>query len=189
MQKKFTRQAQQALKLAEGFAKRFGHNYVGTEHLLLGLLKEPEGTAGKVLEGFAVEEGQLVELIEKLIAPSHQSAQEGRPEFSPRTEAVIERAAEEAEFLRHEQIGTEHLLLAMLKDTDCVGTRLLYTMGVGIQKLYSGVLTAMGLDTEGVQEEFQAARIQKNGSGTPVLDQYSRDLTALASEGHMDPVV
>ncbi|MCI5900971.1 MAG: ATP-dependent Clp protease ATP-binding subunit [Blautia sp.] len=189
MQKKFTRQAQQALKLAEGFAKRFGHNYVGTEHLLLGLLKEPEGTAGKVLEGFAVEEGQLVELIEKLIAPSHQSAQEGRPEFSPRTEAVIERAAEEAEFLRHEQIGTEHLLLAMLKDTDCVGTRLLYTMGVGIQKLYSGVLTAMGLDTEGVQEEFQAARSQKNGSGTPVLDQYSRDLTALAAEGHMDPVV
>ena len=189
MQKKYTRQAQRALLLAESSAKGLGHNYVGTEHLLLGLLKEKEGTAGKVLEGFSVEEEPLVELIQKLIAPSGKAAPEGKPEFSLRTEQVLDRAKEEAEFLRHGEIGTEHLLLAMLKDTDCVGTRLLYTMGVGIQKLYSAVLTAMGLDTDGVQEEFQAAKNQKKGSATPVLDQYSRDLTALAAEGQLDPVV
>ena len=98
---------------------------------------------------------------------------------------------EEAENMGQEKAGTEHLLLAMLRETDCVGTRLLYTMGVNIQKLYATVLGAMGYDNESIQEEFQAARAMQNSSkgATPVLDLYSRDLTQMAAEGKLDPVI
>ena len=114
-----------------------------------------------------------------------------KPAYSPRTEKVLERAVAEAQNSGCEKAGTEHLLLAMLRETDCVGTRLLYTMGVNIQKLYAAVLGAMGYDNESIQEEFQAAKAMQNpgGSLTPALDQYSRDLTQMAAEGKLDPVV
>ena len=129
---RFTVQALNALKLAKKTAQSCGHTYIGTEHLLAGLLKEPEGTAGKVLEEFQVEEARLMELIEKLIAPSSGTTIVKEPQYSPRTRRIIEDAAEDAEFMSTEKAGTEHLLLAMLKETDCVGTRLLHTMGVSI---------------------------------------------------------
>ena len=114
-----------------------------------------------------------------------------KPVYSPRTEKVLESAVAEAQNSGCEKAGTEHLLLAMLRETDCVGTRLLYTMGVNIQKLYAAVLGAMGYDNESIQEEFQAAKAMQNpgGSPTPALDQYSRDLTQMAAEGKLDPVV
>ena len=114
-----------------------------------------------------------------------------KPSYSPRTEKVLESAVAEAQNSGCEKAGTEHLLLAMLRETDCVGTRLLYTMGVNIQKLYAAVLGAMGYDNESIQEEFQAAKAMQNpgGSPTPALDQYSRDLTQMAAEGKLDPVV
>ena len=114
-----------------------------------------------------------------------------KPAYSPRTEKVLESAVAEAQNSGCEKAGTEHLLLAMLRETDCVGTRLLYTMGVNIQKLYAAVLGAMGYDNESIQEEFQAAKAMQNpgGSPTPALDQYSRDLTQMAAEGKLDPVV
>lgn len=191
MQQRFTGQALNALKLAKKTAQSCGHTYIGTEHLLAGLLKEPEGTAGKVLEEFQVEEERLMELIEKLIAPSSGATIVKDPGYSPRAKRIIEGAVEDTEYMAGEAAGTEHLLLAMLKETDCVGTRLLHTMGVSIQKLFTALLTAMGMDKEAISEEIQAVRSMNGGkaAATPTLDQYSRDLTELAAEGKLDPVV
>ena len=194
MRNKFTKQAQTALTLAKAAAIDFELGYIGTEHLLLGLLSETEGAAGRVLEEFQVDGKKLVELIDKLVTPAevgNVTEIEMKPAYSPRTEKVLERAVAEAQNSGCEKAGTEHLLLAMLRETDCVGTRLLYTMGVNIQKLYAAVLGAMGYDNESIQEEFQAAKAMQNpgGSLTPALDQYSRDLTQMAAEGKLDPVV
>ena len=194
MRNKFTKQAQTALTLAKAAAIDFELGYIGTEHLLLGLLSETEGTAGRVLEEFQVDGKKLVELIDKLVTPAEVgniTEIEMKPAYSPRTEKVLESAVAEAQNSGCEKAGTEHLLLAMLRETDCVGTRLLYTMGVNIQKLYAAVLGAMGYDNESIQEEFQAAKAMQNpgGSLTPALDQYSRDLTQMAAEGKLDPVV
>ena len=194
MRNKFTKQAQTALTLAKAAAIDFELGYIGTEHLLLGLLSETEGAAGRVLEEFQVDGKKLVELIDKLVTPAevgNVTEIEMKPVYSPRTEKVLESAVAEAQNSGCEKAGTEHLLLAMLRETDCVGTRLLYTMGVNIQKLYAAVLGAMGYDNESIQEEFQAAKAMQNpgGSPTPALDQYSRDLTQMAAEGKLDPVV
>ena len=194
MRNKFTKQAQTALTLAKAAAIDFELGYIGTEHLLLGLLSETEGAAGRVLEEFQVDGKKLVELIDKLVTPAEVgniTEIEMKPSYSPRTEKVLESAVAEAQNSGCEKAGTEHLLLAMLRETDCVGTRLLYTMGVNIQKLYAAVLGAMGYDNESIQEEFQAAKAMQNpgGSLTPALDQYSRDLTQMAAEGKLDPVV
>ena len=194
MKNKFTKQAQTALALAKAAAIDFELGYIGTEHLLLGLLSETEGTAGRVLEEFQVDGKKLVELIDKLVTPAEAETIteiEKDPVYSPRTEKVLESAVLEAQNGGGEKAGTEHLLLAMLRETDCVGTRLLYTLGVNIQKLYAAVLGAMGYDNESIQEEFQAAKAMQNqnGSPTPALDQYSRDLTQMAAEGRLDPVV
>ena len=194
MRNKFTKQAQTALTLAKAAAINFELGYIGTEHLLLGLLSETEGAAGRVLEEFQVDGKKLVELIDKLVTPAevgNVTEIEMKPVYSPRTEKVLESAVAEAQNSGCEKAGTEHLLLAMLRETDCVGTRLLYTMGVNIQKLYAAVLGAMGYDNESIQEEFQAAKAMQNpgGSPTPALDQYSRDLTQMAAEGKLDPVV
>ena len=194
MRNKFTKQAQTALTLAKAAAIDFELGYIGTEHLLLGLLSETEGAAGRVLEEFQVDGKKLVELIDKLVTPAevgNVTEIEMKPAYSPRTEKVLKSAVAEAQNSGCEKAGTEHLLLAMLRETDCVGTRLLYTMGVNIQKLYAAVLGAMGYDNEAIQEEFQAAKAMQNpgGSPTPALDQYSRDLTQMAAEGKLDPVV
>lgn len=191
MQEKFTRQAKAALKLAESAARSWKHSYIGTEHILVGLLDEQEGTAGKILEEFGVDREKLESLITKLIAPSGVLVAEKSAGYSPRAQKVREQAVKEAEKQNEDLAGTEHLLLAMLKETDCVGTRLLYTMGVNIQKLYSAVLVAAGIDTNAIPEELQMSKNQKGkqGSTTLTLDQYSRDLTAMAADGNLDPVV
>lgn len=192
MQEKFTRQAQEALTLAKKTAQSCKHNYIGTEHILVGLIDQKEGTAGKVLEEFNVDKEKLLGLIDNLIAPPQGDTLAKAPGYSPRARKIIESAQKEAESHHEDQAGTEHLLLALLKETDCVATRLLYTLGVNIQKLYIGILSAMGMDEEAISEEFQAGRAIKNkkaASSTPTLDQYSRDLTMMAAEGNLDPVV
>ncbi len=192
MKKKFTKQAVNAFVLAEKMAKKCGHSYIGTEHILLGLIREKEGTAGRVLETFSVDGDKLEQLIEKLIAPPDTiTLEREKPAYSPRAKKLMEKAIEECEGSSEEKAGTEHILLAMIKESDCVATRLLHTMGVNIQKLYTDVLIAMGKDGDGIAEELQAVKNSKNKktTATPVLDQYSRDLTALAAEGKMDPVV
>ena len=191
MQDRFTRQALQALKLAKATAQSWKHSYIGTEHILAGLLKEKEGTAGRILEEFGVEEEALEQMINKLIAPSSEIlVAERTPVYSPRARKLVELAVHEAENQQENEAGTEHLLLAMLKETDCVATRLLYTMGVNIQKLYTALLNAMGIENPALAEELQNTKAKgQKGSATPTLDQYSRDLTVMASEGRLDPVV
>ena len=191
MQAKFTRQAKAALQIAESAARSWKHSYIGTEHILVGLLKEQEGTAGKILEEFGVDPKKLETLITQLIAPSGVLVAEKSAGYSPRAQKIKEQAVKEAEKQKEEQVGTEHLLLAMLREIDCVGTRLLYTMGVNIQKLYSAVLSAAEIDSNSTLEELQMQKKQKENknSTTPTLDQYSRDLTAMAADGKLDPVV
>jgi len=184
MKEKFTKQALNALSLAEKAARTYGHSYIGTEHLLLGLMREKEGTAGLILEEFAAEEDRLCKMIDKFVAPIDMAAaKKEKPDYSPRARKIMTEAVQECE----EKAGTEHLLLVMLKETDCVATRLLHTMGINVQKLYSAVLSAMGKEGEGFSEELQTGS-EKNAA-TPTLDQYSRDLTALAAEGKLDPVI
>lgn len=193
MDNRFTRQAENALALAEDVVKDLNHGYIGTEHILLGLLAEKEGAAGKVLEEFHVEPKKLLDLIQKLIAPPAESrnVQIREKHYSPRAERVIQEALDLAEEMQEGPAGTEHLLLALLRETDCVATRLLYTLGINIQKLYSAVLTAMGYEGDLQNDNLGSGKAGSigNGSATPVLDKYSRDLTELAAAGRLDPVI
>ena len=191
--KELTKQADKAMKLAEEAALQMNHGYVGTEHMLLGLLREEEGTAGQVLRSAGVKDSALTELIEKLIAPSvsELKIQAGQPEFSPRAKGILEAADAQSDLMMEKETGTEHVLLAMLRQPNCVATRLLYTLGMNIQKLFTEVMTAMGFEPAQITEVLQSLR-NPSGKGatmTPVLDQYSRDLTEMAQDGKLDPVI
>lgn len=191
MRKPYTKQAEKVMELTAKAAKGMHHNYIGTEHLLLGLLREGSGVAACVLADAGVEEERLIELIEDLIAPSSNVIVLDRRGYSPRIQHIIEAAASEADRFESDTIGTEHLLLAMLGEVDCAGVRLLNTLGVNIQKIYIETLIAMGEDANQFKEEIAAAKSgkKKTMNATPMLDQYSRDLTRLARRGEIDPVI
>lgn len=190
MKTQYTEQARTAIMYAEKMARNCGHSYIGTEHLLAGLIHEEQGTAGMVLRDLGITEARLKEMIDKLIAPGSDVMTADTRGYTPRAERVLEESRHQAQDFRSVRIGTEHILLAMLGELDCVATRLLHTMGIQIQKLQTEILIAMGEDSAQARED--AGR--KNGKnrmnqGTPVLDQYSRDLTELACQGKLDPVV
>lgn len=191
MNKSFTKKAKRAIDLAGRMSKMKKHNYVGTEHLLMGLLKEGSGVAANVMELAGVEQEVLSELIEDLIAPDSDILVAERDGNSPSLEQVYENAEKEADRFKSEEIGTEHLLLAIIRQPECAASRLLNTMGVNLQKMYVDILVAMGQDTSRYKEEFQNGKpVQKKiMAATPTLDQYSRDLTDLAREGKLDPIV
>ncbi len=191
MRKPYTAMAQKALDLAGKISKNLQHNYIGTEHLLLGLLKEGSGVAARVLADNNVEEQQLLQLIKDLIAPSSGgTAVMERDGYTPKTETALEMAAQEAERFHSDSIGTEHLLLAIIKSADCAASRLLNTMNINMQKMYVDILVAMGEDTSLYREDFQNGRpVRRRGDGTMMLDQYSRDLTRMAAADELDPVV
>ena len=190
MSTQYTNQAKTAVKYAEKTARRYKHSYIGTEHLLAGLLHEEEGTAGMVLRDMGISEERLMEMIRKLIAPEESNVLTAdRAGYTPRAARILEGAVEEADDLRSEKIGTEHLLLAMLREVDCMGTRLLHTMGVNIRKLQNEVLAAMGEEVANPRDNGNARSRNEAATGTPTLDQYSRDLTEMARQGVMDPVV
>ena len=183
----YTKQAKNALLWAGKSARQSGQNYIGTEHILIGLLKEKEGTAGMVLAEYGVEEERLLSLIDRLITPTGTTALAEEPGYTPRAEKVLKNSGEEADHFGSRTIGTEHILIGMLREPDCVGTRLLYTMGINIQRLYAGVLAAMG--EEQGREELPGQQGRNAEAGTPTLDTYSRDLTEMARQGKLDPVV
>lgn len=191
MQTPYTAKAKRAVDLANRMSKSLHHNYVGTEHLLLGLLKEGTGTAAQVLTENGVALEKVLELIEELIAPEETVLTMEGQEYSPRAAGVLEGAAREAVRFHSEKIGTEHILLAIIKEADCVASRLLNTLAINTQKMYVDTLIAMGEDANLYKEDFQNGKPirKRDGEGTPVLDQYSRDLTRLAREGALDPVV
>lgn len=190
MQTAYTAKAKKAIDIATRISKSLHHSYIGTEHILLGLLKEGTGVASQVLADNGVEYDKVLELIEELIAPGNAVAvlEDG---LSPRAAHVLEISKAEAARFHSEKIGTEHLLIAMIKETECVASRLLNTLSVNVQKMYVDTLIAMGEDVSQYKDEFQNGKPgkRKNAEGTPSLDQFSRDLTELARDGKLDPVV
>lgn len=185
----YTDKAKKAISYANRLSKSMQCNYVGTEHILAGLLREGSGVAAEVLAANNIELDKLLELINELVAPGDEVAVMDRDGETPRTQAVLERASEIAERFECDEIGTEHLLLSIIKEGDCAACRLLNTMGANPQKLFVDILGAMGEDPAQYRDEIQRGKNDNRASLTPTLDQYSRDLTALARAGMLDPVI
>ena len=186
---RFTAKAREAISLAVDAAKTLGHNYVGTEHLLIGLLQEGTGVAGRVLDECGVKVDKVMELVSQLITPNQTVRTEEQNTYTPSAKRVIENSYREAVRFKAPLIGTEHILIAIIRENDCVASRLLNTMGISIQRLYVDVLSAMGEDAAAGKDDIPAGKGAKGKAATPVLDRYSRDLTALAREGKLDPVI
>ncbi len=184
-EKQYTRQAQEALNMARKIAAELKHPYVGTEHLLFGLKRVFTGVAGQVLDKNKVDEEQMEKAMDILVsAPEAAKRERKHLEYSPRLRYILEESQNEAAQLASEKVGTEHLLLTMLKDGDCVATRMLMTLNVNIQKLFQDLLLAAGIDPKEYMEN------QKDGETVGgIIDQYSTDLTQEAREGKLDPVI
>ncbi len=184
MQKEFTKQAEHALKQARSLAKKLHHPYVGTEHLLLALCQEFTGVAGQVLAANGVAADEIAKVIDELISPV-QEVNKKVLEFSPRLEFLLDNALQEAVYLKSDKIGTEHMLIAMLKDGDCVATRILVTLNVNLEKVQEWIFDTLGVDAKSYFED------STDGGHVPggMLDQFGTDLTAQAAEGKLDPVI
>lgn len=187
MQSQFTDKAQNALAQAARCARSLKQGYIGTEHILVGLLKETTGVAAKVLADNGVETGQVMDMIRDLIAFENGVAVKDREGYSPRASRILEEAHHQAARFGQKQTGTEHLLLALIKEGENVAVRLLNTLGANIQKIYVDTLIAIGQDGNLYKEDLGKRGERKAKQST--LEQYSRDLTALAREGKLDPVV
>lgn len=186
--KPYTSKAKKAIDLAARISKKMNYSYVGTEHILAGLIKEGTGVAAEVLTACNVEYDKLISMIEDLISPGDNIEVMDRDGYSPRTQRVLERASEEADRFECNEIGTEHLLMAIVLQGDCAAARLLNTMGVNSQKMFIDILGAMGEDPSAYRDLMKSYSTSYN-SATPVLDQYSRDLTDMAEAGLLDPVI
>lgn len=186
----FTNKANHALEEAKASAAEFGHNYIGTEHLLMGILREGTCLACQVLENYGVQLQQVEEKTNQLIAsPSavHVAEPAG---YTPRAKRVLMNSHEEAKRQHSTLTGTEHILISIIRETDCAATRLLNTIGVNLRRLYADLFVASGQDVSEIREDFKRVASKKEGdTATPTLDQYSRDLTKMASEGKLDPVI
>ena len=185
----FTDKAKTALQLAAKAAKDLHQSYIGSEHLLVGLVREKTGVAAKVLQDNGVDEIQLISMIKDLIAPESNLAVLERDGYSPRAARILEDSHRQAQRYGNQMTGTEHILLALLREGENVGLRLLNTVGINIQKLYMDTLIAMGEDISKHKEDLRKRNAKKAGGATSTLNQYSRDLTALAREGKLDPVI
>ena len=186
--KPYTSKAKKAIDLAARISKKMNYSYVGTEHILAGLIKEGTGVAAEILTACNVEYDKLISMIEDLISPGDNIEVMDRDGYSPRTQRVLERASEEADRFECNEIGTEHLLMAIVLQGDCAAARLLNTMGVNSQKMFIDILGAMGEDPSAYRDLMKSYSTSYN-SATPVLDQYSRDLTDMAEAGLLDPVI
>ena len=187
MQYRLTRQAEKAIEFARDIAEELQHNYIGTEHLMLGLIRSGEGLASKILIQNEVTEEKVLELVERLINEGGVMVSDVA-DFTPRTRRVLELSSREASRLGHNQIGTEHLLIALIKEKDCVAIRLLNTLGVSAQKLYAELLVAMGEDGSAAKEYFSNQKASSEDSNS-ALAAYSNDLTQMAGDGQLDPVI
>ena len=181
----YTKQAANAVRYAAKKAKEMKHPYIGTEHLLLGLREEFSGVAGQVLAQNGVETEKIMQLMDELIAPREEMPASQKPKERPRLRYILANSEKEAHRLRTAEVGTEHLLLSMIRDVDCVAARILITLNISLQKLLKDILNASGVDPKDYQDELQD---ESRGSGS-VIEQYCTDMTARAEEGKQDPVV
>lgn len=189
MQSRFTQKAEEALQAAGIVAIQLRHGYIGSEHILIGLLQTDDSLASAVLEKHDVDEERIIDLVNQLIAPGTQVSIKEPSGYTPRARKILEASAKEAARFKSELIGTEHLLIAIIKETDSVATRLLNTIGVNIKKLYIDIMVAMGEDTGNYKDDFHNGKPREKKNSTQTLDQYSRDLTQLVREGRLDPVI
>ena len=187
MKELYTDKAKQVLKYAKKISKSLGHSYTGTEHILLGLIRQKESLAGSVLEGFQVDEPKVLDYIDQLIAPVEITTLEQPSGYTPRAEKILEDARIEADRFHKKKVGTEHILIAILKDFECIAAKLLKTLGVNARDVYMEVLNSMGEDGREYKEE-QAKESQMKEKGSD-LARYSRDLTSLAEDHKLDPVI
>lgn len=185
MQNQYTKQALSAIRFAAAEAKKLKHPYIGTEHLLLGLRKEYTGVAGQVLAQHGVDEEKILRLMDELIAPASGEVMERHPKESPRFRCILEESVTEDGHFHMKEVGTEHLLLAIIRDVDSVAAKILITLNVNLQKLFQDILTAAGIDPRAYQDELAE---ESRGAGG-ALEQYCKDMTAEAEEGKLDPVV
>ena len=192
---KFTQRAENAIKRAHEAAVKLGNDYVGSEHLLLGLLEEKGGIASSVLTAEGITADEITELIGTGTAVDPDSDQESEGEsaprgLTPRTKRIIEVSFNESRKLQHNYIGTEHLLMALLRETDCVACRLLMEFGVNPQKMYDDIKSQItNAETAGVGASLGGEKKHHSHSQTPTLNQYGRDLTELARDGKIDPII
>ncbi len=185
MQIKFTQQAHHAISNAEKAAKKLNHHYVGTEHLLLGLRQEFASVAGQVLAGHGVDEEKLLKLMDELVAPNKKTEKRQKPKESPRFQYILEDSAREAAHFHMDIVGTEHILVAIIRDLDCVAAKMLITLNVSLQKMMQDIFVAAGIDPKAYQDELQDG-LRGNGGA---VEQFCKDLTAEAEEGKLDPII
>ena len=186
----YTPAAKKAIDHAKRVSKRLKHNYIGTEHLLLGLLHTEDSLAAKVFLHEGINEENVIKLIEELIAPDGSVSVMERGGFTPKAERVLSDAEEEAVLSRLDEIGTEHIALALLKTPDCAATRLLASLEVSLQKIYQEIVASMGESGAAYQEEvMKRSRMRGRPDRASVLEQYSRNISALAHEGKLDPII
>jgi len=188
MFERFTDRARKVMALANQEAQRFNHEYVGTEHVLLGLVKEGQGVAANVLHNLSVDLKKIRLEVEKIVKSGPAMVTMGKLPQTPRAKKVIEFAIEEARNLGHNYVGTEHLLLGLLREHDGVAAQVLMNLGLKLDEVRAEVLNILGasMEAEGETAEGEARR---GKSKTPALDSFGRDLTQLAAEGKLDPVI
>ncbi len=189
MKPNYTDNAKEVLKLAKSAAMEHKQNYIGTEHLLMGLIREPDGVASRILTENLVTEARITEMLSQLNIQSSDLALMDKDGFSPRCQKVLNIAAEQAAQYKSVKIGTEHILLALILEEENVGVKIMQSLGINPAKIYFELLAAIGEDPTKHREDLQSQRRQEGQPATSMLDQYSRDLTALARAGQLDPVI
>lgn len=185
MQIEYTKQAENVLKTARSAAKELRHPYIGTEHLLLGLRRVFTGVAGQILATNGVNENEILKVIGELISPTEEVVFEGKAERSPRLEYLLENSRREAERFQASEVGTEHMLMAIVRDSECVAARILTTLNISLTKICQDIFEAAGIDPAEFSEEAGSGRRGQPG----MLEQYCTDLTEKAADGKLDPVV
>ena len=188
---KFTNSAEKAIEFANDIATSLGHNYIGTEHILYGLVKEGSGVAAKVLENQNITEELVLKEIEELIGRNENSQVNGTIGFTPRTKRVIENAFREARKLGSDYIGTEHILIGIMREGDSIAVRIMLDLNVNPQKLYNEIVKVINEDDTSLSQNKNQNGQKSLGSfnQTNTLNQYSTDLTKQAIEGKLDPIV
>ena len=190
MKNHLTESASRAVSAAVKAAASLKQEYVGTEHILIGLLKEKKGVAASILEENGVELSVIMKLADQLINAENATVK-SKGRFTPRAKRVMDKALTEAEYYGQELVGTEHILLALFKEKECVAVRFLITIGVNMQKIYVDILGVLGVEPNKAKSEY--ALLQKNKGKTksklPTLERYTRNLNQLAMEGKLDPVI
>src|SRR5205814_6551818 len=190
MFERFTDRARKVMALANQEAQRFNHEYIGTEHILLGLVKEGSGVGANVLKNLDVDLRKVRLEVEKLVKSGPDMVTMGKLPQTPRAKKVIEYAIEEARNLNHNYVGTEHLLLGLLREHDGVAAQVLMNLGLKLEEVREEVLNLLGAGVENEEPNApEKSGGQKAKSKTPALDSFGRDLTELAREGQLDPVI